>query len=144
MKKDKEISYCECGNTKYFTAKECRSCANRTRYKKDDIKTTRRSLKIAIRSLPDYKMWKEIVMGRDGFICRGCQATEKLDIHHLYKEFDDIIVEFTEKYKDFLGDRRTLISLAATYQPFWEVKNGVCVCRKCHLLCHSGDLKLEN
>ena len=89
-------------------------------------------------------MWKDTVMQRDGYKCRGCGTDEKLDIHHLYKEFDIIIEEFTEKYKDLLSDRRTILMLASTWMEFWDLWNGVVVCRECHKACHKGTLKLEN
>jgi len=139
--------YCpDCGARIYKSSKRCRSCHNRTRHNKDgqDLLTTRRSLKIGIRGLPEYQQWKEIVMGRDKYKCRGCGATEKLDIHHLYKEYDIIFEEFCEKYKTLLSDKRTILQLALGWKEFWEVANGVTVCRKCHLACHDGTLKLEN
>ena len=140
-----EQRYCpDCGTLIYFTATKCRSCHNRTRFKKDDLLVTRRSLKIGIRGIPEYGMWKEAVMGRDGYQCRGCGTQEKLDIHHLYKEFDDIIIEFIEKYKDLMGDKRTMLQLASGWKEFWDILNGVTVCRDCHKKCHSGELKLEN
>lgn len=140
-----EQRYCpECGSPIYKSAKLCRSCHNRTRHNKDSVLDTRRALKVSIRTLPEYVMWKDTVMMRDGYKCRGCQTTENLDIHHLYKEYDIIIQEFTDKYKEFSGDRRTLKILATTWMEFWNIWNGVVVCRKCHLKCHSGELKLEN
>ena len=140
------MKYCECGTKIYFSAKQCRSCANRTRFKKDgdDLLTTRRSIKKGIRGLPEYKLWKDIVMGRDGYKCRGCGTQEKLDIHHLYKEYDIIFEQFCDKYKALLNDKRTILQLALGWKDLWEVANGVCVCRKCHILCHEGKLHLEN
>lgn len=145
IKKDKK--YCpDCGTEIYFSATKCRSCHNRTRHNKgsEDLVNTRRSLKIGIRGLPEYKLWKERVMGRDFFKCRGCQTTEKLDIHHLYKEYDIIFEEFCEKYKKLLTDKRTMLQLALGWKELWDLKNGVTVCRECHIKCHDGSLKLEN
>lgn len=144
MKKQIIKNYCECGAEIYHSAKSCRSCHNRTRHNKDDLKDTRRALKIAIRGIPDYVMWKDTVLMRDGYKCRGCGITEKLDIHHVNKEYDIIIDEFTQKYTDLKGDRRTLLMLASTWMEFWDINNGVTVCRQCHEKCHRGELKLEN
>jgi hypothetical protein len=137
-------NYCECGAAIYKSAKSCRSCHNRTRHNKDNVKDTRRALKIAIRGIPEYVMWKDTVMMRDGYKCRGCGITEKLDIHHVNKEYDIIIEEFTEKYKDFLGDRRTLLMLASTWMEFWDINNGSCICRECHKAVHRGELDVRN
>jgi 5-methylcytosine-specific restriction endonuclease McrA len=144
MSKEIIQRYCECGNPIYKSSTSCRSCHNRTRHNKDSLLTTRRALKIGIRGIPDYVMWKDIVMARDGYKCRGCGITEKLDIHHVKKEYDIIIEEFTEKYKDLLGDKRTLLMLASTWMEFWDIDNGITVCRPCHLKFHSGQLTLKN
>jgi len=146
MNKNQKFKLCECGAKIRLTSKACYSCANRTRHNKgsEDLVNTRRSLKIGIRGLPEYKLWKERVMGRDFFKCRGCQTTEKLDIHHLYKEYDIIFEEFCEKYKKLLTDKRTMLQLALGWKELWDLKNGCVLCKSCHEKIHRGEIHLEN
>jgi hypothetical protein len=56
-----------------------------------------------------------------------------LEAHHK-KAFYLILEEFLQQYSQFspIEDKETLLRLAITYQPFWEVDNGETFCKKCH------------
>lgn len=45
-----------------------------------------------------------------------------------------IFQEFLKKYNQFspIEDKKTLIRLAITYKPFWDINNGRVLCRDCH------------
>jgi len=88
-------------------------------------------LKGAICNLPEYKKWKRRVMLKCHF---KCVCGNKFDnIHHL-KPFSEIMQEFCMEYSQFspLEDTYILSKLSVHYKPFWDLDNGIALCRKCH------------
>ena len=80
---------------------------------------------------------KEFVIGvyrRDHFTCRKCHVKCRHLIAHHLKAFGLIFKEFLENYNQFswYEDKETLIRLALSYEPFWEVSNGGTLCVPCH------------
>ncbi len=86
-----------------------------------------------IRDLEEYKTWRISVFKRDNYTCQECGVTGYVEVHHI-KEFNIILSEFLQAYNQFspLEDKETLIRLAITYTPFWELSNGKTLCEKCH------------
>jgi len=101
---------------------------------KGGITTTNYDLKLLIRNLTEYKDWIQKVFQRDNYTCQECfRRSIELQSHHK-KQFAFIFQEFLQQYSQFspIEDKETLVRLAATYEPFWDVSNGLTLCMKCH------------
>jgi len=97
-------------------------------------KDGRTSLVILIRNLLESKQWRNEVFKRDNYICQECgQYGGQLEAHH-QKEFHIIFAEFLKEYDQFspIDDKETLVRLAMKYKSFWDINNGITMCRKCH------------
>lgn len=95
----------------------------------------------SIRGLSEYELWRNEVFKRDNYICQECDVRGgDLEAHHK-KEFNKILQEFINKYNQFspIEDKETLIRLAITYEPFWELSNGMTLCKECHKLTFIGE-----
>jgi len=103
------------------------------------------SLYKLIRELDESKVWKREVFKKDDFRCQECyKRGGNLEAHHNIKSFSIILQEFLNTYSQFspIEDRETLIRLAITYTPFWDVSNGKTLCRPCHektFHCHKSE-----
>lgn len=94
-----------------------------------------------IRQSFEYKLWRNKVFERDNFTCQACQQRSRknfrfeIEAHHK-KSFEDIIQEFLKEFNQFspIEDKETLVRLAITYKPFWDLNNGKTLCQKCHNL----------
>lgn len=104
------------------------------------------SLHDAIRLSIENKEWKIKVFQRDGHTCQDCGSSKSntLEAHHL-KRFSLILGEFLQTYSQFspIEDRETLIRLAFTYKPFWNIDNGKTLCIDCHNLTRGRLIKGE-
>ncbi len=93
-----------------------------------------------IRHLTEYKIWIKNIFIRDNYTCQNCGIKNGngyvvfLHSHHI-KPFTNIFQEFLAQYSQFspVEDKETLIRLAITYQPFWDINNGITLCKSCHL-----------
>jgi len=95
-----------------------------------------------IRQLDEYKIWKKDVFKKNNYTCQDCgKYGGDLEAHHI-KPFVEIYQEFLNKYNQFspIEDKETLVRLAITWQPFWEVSNGKTLCVDCHNLTKKGIL----
>ena len=99
------------------------------------------SLAKRIRLLPEYVQWRLKVFQRDNFTCQSCGDDKggNLHAHHSVKPFAEILAEFLQEYDQFspYDDKDTLVRLAMKYDPFWDITNGVTICKKCHEKLHS-------
>jgi hypothetical protein len=89
-----------------------------------------------IYSLNEYKVWRTEIFKRDNYTCTECGETNcYLEAHHI-KRFSQLIQEFLQLYSQFspIEDKETLLRLAITYEPFWNISNGKTLCKKCHKL----------
>jgi hypothetical protein len=88
---------------------------------------------IWIRTLTESKHWRKAVLKRDNYTCQICGSKENLEAHHI-KEFNILLKEFLQQYSQFspIDDKETLVRLAMTYQPFYELTNGKTLCYDCH------------
>ncbi len=62
-----------------------------------------------IRQSPEYREWRIAVLKRDNFQCLWCKRTDNLEAHHIY-------------------------SFASFPELRFDIKNGLTLCRSCHLL----------
>ena len=99
----------------------------------------RTPLHIMIHNLEKYKIWRNKVFKRDNYKCQKCEDNKggNLEAHHK-KRFSIILNEFLQQYSQFspIEDKETLVRLAITYEPFWDVNNGITLCEKCHKKIH--------
>lgn len=84
--------------------------------------------------LSEYNLWRKSVFIRDYYTCKDCgQVGGKLEVHHI-KKVSILIREFFQQYSQFslLEDKETLVRLAISYEPFWDIGNGKTLCKRCH------------
>lgn len=95
----------------------------------------RTPLRIRIRNLPECKEWANRVFKKDDYTCQICSKRGgSLEAHHDKRKFHNILTDFLQEYNQFspIEDKETLVRLAITYEPFWEVDIGQTLCGKCH------------
>lgn len=88
-----------------------------------------------LRSCGYNQTWAKSVLERDNYTCRHCGKRDcKLDAHHYLKSFSQILYEFYQQYSQYdpIEDNSILISLTQSYLPFWDVDNGLTLCKSCH------------
>ena len=80
-------------------------------------------LVMTIRSCLKYKEWRLSVYRRDEFTCQKCgrKLSDKFNAHHI-KPFHQIFEE---------NNIQTLEGAYAC-QEFWEINNGITLCKECH------------
>jgi len=94
-------------------------------------------LRTLIRNSKIYRDWKELIYQRDKYRCVDCGIIgtgKTLNAHHCNVDFGDILQAFKNKYSKYESpkDDKMLVMLASTYTPFWDMKNAVTLCAKCH------------
>ena len=92
-------------------------------------------LGIMIRGMAESNQWKISVFVRDNYTCQNCGDDKggNLEAHHI-KGFSVLLQAFLKQYSQFspIDDKDTLVRLATTYEPFWNVSNGKTLCDECH------------
>lgn len=91
-------------------------------------------LNTAIRFLKESKNWKKSILSRDNYTCVECKSHGvKFHVDHI-KRFADVVKEFLSEYNQFSPheDKETLLRLARTYKPFFDLSNGRTLCVDCH------------
>lgn len=95
----------------------------------------RTTVSLLIRGMFEYKQWINFIFRRDNYICQECKDSKggNLNAHHI-KPFSVILQEFLQQYPQFspIEDKETLVRLAITYEPFWNIDNGKTLCERCH------------
>ena len=85
------------------------------------------TLEHQIRTCYEYRQWRSDVFTRDKFICIKCgwEKGHILEAHHIVK-FSDIMKK--NNIKTFQE--------AINCQEFWNINNGITVCKECHNKLH--------
>ena len=86
----------------------------------------------------NYKKWRVSIYERDNYTCKDCNKnSHNLEAHHK-KGFVKIFENFLIKYNSFsiIKNEEILLKLAINYKPFWDITNGMTLCKKCHLKRH--------
>lgn len=122
----------------YKNALRCRKCSAKHRdvsfSNNPNWKNGISNLRRFIMRLPEYIRWRTQIFERDDYTCQECyKRGYKLNAHHI-KPFRNIYIEFLQLYSQFspIEDKETLVRLAITYQPFWNINNGKTLCEECH------------
>lgn len=91
-------------------------------------------LREVIRGLAEDTEWKKKVFARDNYTCQMCfKRGLYIEAHHM-KEFSIIFREFLDEYKQYspIKDKYALVALARQYSKFWDINNGLTLCKECH------------
>ena len=96
------------------------------------------SLADRIKRLPEYSEWRKKVLARDNEVCKTCGDTDSIEVHHK-RSFKKLFYDFLQEYSQFslIEDKETLVRLAITYKPFWDINNGEALCWTCHRLTYN-------
>ena len=92
------------------------------------------SLHCLLRRMDEYKLYRLNILRRDNYVCQECGAKDrKFHIHHI-RAFAIILKDFLQQYSQFspIEDKETLVRLAITYEPFWDMDNAITLCGICH------------
>jgi 5-methylcytosine-specific restriction endonuclease McrA len=80
-----------------------------------------------IRKSDKYKKWRQDIYIRDNFTCQRCGIkSTRLEAHHI-KSFSKLLQEVKEYLPLF-----NLYDGAIAYTPFWDISNGITLCKECH------------
>ncbi|NCD07787.1 MAG: HNH endonuclease [Spirochaetia bacterium] len=122
---DKRIpKYCSISCAAKYRGKEHRG-NNHWNYKDGAGRTT-----LPIRRLGRYEKWRCDILKRDNYKCTNCGSEENLQVHHI-KELYLIIQEYKDKHNELNVDEDI----------FYNVDNGITLCRKCHIKLHKQQKK---
>jgi 5-methylcytosine-specific restriction endonuclease McrA len=128
----------DCGKEKsHYSEGRCRDCYNKWAIGPNAPRYINgvTPLYEAIRKLKEYSDWRTSIFERDNYTCQDCGDTfgGNLNSHHI-KAFTLILSEFLYEYRQFspIEDKEILIRLSFNYEPFWNLDNGITLCKKCH------------
>lgn len=91
-------------------------------------------LRELIRDLAEETEWRKKVFVRDNYTCQSCfKRGFRIEAHHI-KEFSIIFKEFLSEYSQYnpIEDKYALVALSRQYSKFWDINNGLTLCRECH------------
>jgi len=88
-----------------------------------------KNLKNAIRNSTEYKLWRSLVFKRDKYICQNKKCNQyggALEAHHKVS-FKQLVKQAMERFPLLSAYEACML-----YTPFWDIKNGITLCVKCH------------
>lgn len=116
-------------------SKECVAHLDRTGKNNSNYKDGNSNILSLLRSSTQYKEWRNKIYKKDSYTCQECLSKGKgnLEAHHKYP-IAIILSEFLKEYDQFspIKDKETLLRLATKYKPFWDLDNGITLCKECH------------
>ena len=83
---------------------------------------------------------------KDNYICQDCgERGIYLEAHHI-KKFHKIQSEFLNLHFSLCIDKNKekLIELSKLYPNFWDINNGITLCKECHNKTKGGSKKCQN
>lgn len=97
-----------------------------------------------IRGLAESNNWRRNIFIRDNFTCMECYIPgngKNLIAHHI-KRFNVLLTEFLSQYNQFspTEDKITLSRIAINHKTFWDINNGITLCKECHTKEHTGEI----
>jgi hypothetical protein len=133
-----QLVKCDCGKEFWVFASRAKYyhklyCSNKCRYRyqltgalTDTLIERNRYQKFVsqLRHSAKYLLWKKACLERDVFKCSVCTADKNLTVHHKMA-----MIEFVRQH----GFNRQLIEADPR---FFDLSNGVTLCRSCHFLVH--------
>lgn len=93
------------------------------------------SLRDLIRQSSNSINWRKQVFIRDNYTCQECgQHGGFLEVHHNNESFNQIFHDFLNLYNYLspIHDKVKLLELALEHRPFWDINNGLTLCKDCH------------
>jgi len=100
-----------------------------------------------IRKLEMSVKWRNEIFERDNYTCQECGDCTggNLEAHHI-NSFSNILGDFLKEYDQFspIEDKETLVRLSFKYKPFWDLDNGITLCKDCHIKTNNYGRKLKN
>ena len=125
----------DCGKIIWIQFSRCRRCASKGKLNRN-WKGGISPIKELIHSLKEYKEWKLAILKKYNFTCQDCgkRGGRNLDAHHHPKSYSELVKEFLKQYNQFspIEDKETLLRLAITHNPFWDINGAIILCRTCH------------
>jgi 5-methylcytosine-specific restriction endonuclease McrA len=123
-----------------FCSRKCKGeyTSTLTREKALNWQGGKHNFQTTMRELSENRQWIQEVLKQQHYTCQECgQVGYMLHAHHK-RPLSELIMEFLKLYSQFspFEDKETLIRLAMTHRPFWDIDNGVCLCEKCHKKIH--------
>lgn len=88
-----------------------------------------------IRNSEESENWRIEVFKRDNYTCQKCLTKGGyLHAHHKVR-FSELFHDFLNLFSQFspIKDKETLLRLSLSYEPFWDINNGITLCEDCHL-----------
>ncbi len=98
-----------------------------------------------IRGLEESLKWRKYIFERDNHTCQECFLRGvRLEAHHK-KPFKVIFEQFLQEFNQFspLEDAVILSRIAINYKPFWDLTNGITLCKKCHKVASLTKIVME-
>lgn len=87
-----------------------------------------------LRVSKEYKEWVSAVFNRDYWTCQKCgRHGGTMHPHHIKpiaRIFDNFLRHFNQL--NTMENKEDLMKAARSYQPFWDISNGITLCPGCH------------
>lgn len=88
-----------------------------------------------MRTSIEYVTWRNNIFKLNDYTCQDCgERGGDKEAHHAKISFAKLRNEFLQQYNQFSihDDKHILSRLAQNHKPFWDLNNGITLCKKCH------------